>query len=81
MGFVCEFGKEGRGRFEKKMNDQVGEIEENERGGFGGLAFLQIQNPPHLEELKNCIGGGFWRINMNSSNLIYVVIIFLKLKI
>jgi len=49
--------------------------------GFGGLAFLQIQNPPHLEELKNFIGGGFWRVSMNSSNLINVVIIFLKLKI
>jgi len=35
-------------------------------------------------ELKNCIGGGvfgFWKVYMNSSNLIYVVISFLKLKI
>jgi hypothetical protein len=33
-----------------------------------------------LRELKNCIGGGFWRFYMNS-NSIYVVIVFLKLKI
>jgi len=49
--------------------------------GFGGELFFIILNPPHLWELKNCIGGGFWRVNMNSSNLIYIVIIFLKLKI
>jgi len=37
-----------------------------------------------LGELKNCIGGGFGgfeRVYMNSSNLIYVVVTFLKLKI
>jgi len=31
--------------------------------------------------LKICIGGGFERVYMNSLNLIYVVLIFLKLKI
>jgi len=49
--------------------------------GFGDSFFFIIQNLPHLGELKNCIVWGFWRIYMNSSNLIYVVIIFLKLKI
>jgi len=29
----------------------------------------------------NCIGGVFWKVYINSSDLIYVVIIFLKLKI
>jgi len=54
---------------------------------FGGLFFFIIQNHLHLGQLKNCIGGwfffggGVWRVYMNSSNLIYVVIIFLKLKI
>jgi len=49
---------------------QSGKIEDIERRSFflGG-------------ELKNCIGGGFGRVYMNSSNLIYVDIIFLKLKI
>ena len=42
---------------------------------------LIIKNPPHLGELKNCIGGGFWGVYMNFSNSIYVVIIFLKLKV
>ena len=23
---------------------------------------LIIKNPPHLGELKNCIGGGFWEV-------------------
>jgi len=59
----------------------VKEIEENGRGGHWGLIFFIIQNSPHLGELKSCIGGWFWRVYMNSSNLIYVVIIFLKLKI
>jgi len=52
-----------------------------EERALGGLFFFKIQNPPHLRELKNCIGGGFWGVYMDSSNLIYVVIIFLKLKI
>ena len=30
--------------------------------GFGGSFFFIILNPPHLWELKNCIGGEFWRI-------------------
>jgi hypothetical protein len=48
--------------------------------GFGGSFFFIIQNPPHLGELKNCIGGLFLGADINSLNLIYVVIIFLKLK-
>jgi len=31
LGFVCEFGGEGRGRLGKKRNEQVKEIEENGR--------------------------------------------------
>jgi hypothetical protein len=34
-----------------------------------------------LVELKNCIGGVFWRVYMDFSNLIYVVVIFVKFKI
>jgi len=52
--------------------------------GFVRFIFLQNIKPSSFGELKNCIGGGFWgfgRVYMNSSNLIYVVIIFLKLKI
>jgi len=26
---------------------------------LGGLFFFIVQNPSHLGELKNCIGGGF----------------------
>jgi len=40
--------------------------------------FFYKQNPPHLKEVKNYIGGGFWMDYMNSLNLIYVVIIFFK---
>jgi len=55
------------------------EIEENGRGEFWGVNFLFIiQNPPHLEELKNCIGVRFLRVYMNSTNLIYVAMIFLN---
>jgi len=53
-------------------------------GALGGLFFLQNIKPFLFGELKNCIGEGFWRfkrVYMNSSNLFYVVIIFLKLKL
>jgi len=49
--------------------------------GFGGLTFLRNTKPSSFRELKNCIAEGFWRVYMISSNLIYVVIFFLKLKI
>jgi len=58
----------------------VEEIEDIERRGFGGIIFLQNIKPSSLGELKNCIGEGFERVYMNSSNLIYIVLIFLKLK-
>jgi hypothetical protein len=29
---------------------------------LGGLVFFIIQNPLNLEERKNCIGGGVWRV-------------------
>jgi len=47
-------------------------------GYWGGLFFFKILNPPHFGELQNFIGGGFCGVYMNSSNLLYVVIIFLK---
>jgi hypothetical protein len=53
----------------------VEEIEENERGWHWGLTFLHNIKFSSFGELTNCIGGGFWRVYMNSSNLI------LKLKI
>jgi len=59
-----------------KMNEQVEEIEENLKGGFWGLTFLHNTKSSSFGELKNCIGGGFWMVYINSSNLIYVVIIF-----
>jgi len=51
--------------------------------GFEGLTFLHNIKLSSFGELKNCIGGGFglWRVYMNFSNLIYVVLLFLKLKI
>jgi len=39
LGFVCEFGGEGRERLGKKMNEQVEEIEENERRELWGVNF------------------------------------------
>ena len=55
------------------------EIEDIGRRGITGLIFLQNIKSSLFEELKNCIEGGFEMVYMNSSNLIYVVIIFLKL--
>jgi hypothetical protein len=46
----------------------------------GSFCFI-IQNFLNLVELKNCIGGRFWRIYMNYSNSINVVIRFSKLKL
>jgi len=74
-------GKGGDG-FGGKRKYRVDEIEDFGIGGIWGvLFFFIIQNPPNLGELKNCIGGGFWRVYMISSNPIYVIIIFLKLKL
>jgi hypothetical protein len=50
----------------------------------GDSFFFIIQNPPHLEKLKIYVGGrfwGFWKVYMNYSNLIYVIIILLVIKI
>jgi len=44
-----------------------------------GLVFI-IRNLSNLEELKNCHGWSFW-ILYKFSNLMYIIIIFLKLKI
>jgi len=40
----------------------VEEIKENRRGGIGRLIFLHNTKPYLFEELKNCIGGGFWGV-------------------
>jgi len=57
----------------------VEEIDDIDRGRL--LGFIFRHNPHRLEEFKNCIGERFWRVYMSFSNLIYVVKIFLKLKI
>jgi len=53
--------------------------------GFGGLTFLHNTKPSSFGGTKKFVldegFGGFWRVYMNSSNLTYVVILFLKLKI
>ena len=56
--------------------------------GFWGLIFFQNIKHSSFGSLKNCSGslkkkcsgGGFWWVYVNSLNLIYVVIIFLKLE-
>jgi len=40
----------------------VEKIEDIERRGFGGLIFLQNIKSFSFGELKNCIGGRFWRV-------------------
>jgi len=83
LGFVCEFGGEWRGDFEKKK--KVEETEDIWRRGFGGLIFLQNIKLSSFEEIKKIIFEegfrGFGRVYINSSNLIFIVIIFLKLNI
>jgi hypothetical protein len=58
-GFVCEFGGEEKGGFGKKEGARG-----KNRGFWEGRVlrdsfFFIIQNPPNLEELKNCIGESF----------------------
>jgi len=78
-------GEGRRGYKKKKEKKKEGESERNRRHWEGsalrGSFFFIIQNSSHLRELKNCIRKRFWRIYMNSLNLIFVVIIFLKFKI
>jgi len=40
----------------------VEETYDIEGKALGVSFFFIIQNPPHLGELKICIGGGFWGI-------------------
>jgi len=61
-------------------------LEEKGGEGFGKKKGANGRNRGQLEPKgfwrnSNYIRGGFWGVYMNSSNLIYVVIIFLKLKI
>jgi hypothetical protein len=74
---------EGKGREGKtKKEETSGRSREVWEGrSLEGYFFFITQKPPNLGELKNCIGwwfGGVWRVYMNSSNLINVVIIFLN---
>jgi len=58
------------------LKDQVEEIDDIEKESF----FLIIQNPLIWGDSKIVLTenfGGFWEVYMNSSNLIYVVIILL----
>jgi hypothetical protein len=66
VGLVCEFGGERMGGILVKRKEQVEIIEDFGRGDFW--------------RNSNCIGGDFWRVYINSSNLIYLVRIFSKLK-
>jgi hypothetical protein len=66
---------DGEDRFRKKK----GRITRRNKGiweerSLVGSFFFIKQKPPNLLELKICIGGGFWRVYMISSNLIYVII-------
>ena len=56
-------------------------IEENGRGGLGGLTFLHNTKLSSFGGTKKLYWMRVWRVYMNSSNLIYVVILFLKLKL
>jgi len=59
-------------------------IEDIGGGVLRSLYFFQNIKPTSIGELKNLLEesfGGVERVYVNSSNLIYVVIIFLKLKI
>jgi len=40
----------------------VEEIDDNERKRFWGFIFLHDTKSSSFGELKNCIGGGFWRV-------------------
>jgi hypothetical protein len=81
MGFVCEFGKEGREEVWKKGMSKWKKYMTIEGEVFVGLIFLHNTKLSSYGELKNCIEWEFLRVYMNSSNLIDFVIIFLKLKI
>jgi hypothetical protein len=70
-------GKGGEG-FEKKEEISGRNNEVWEGRSFEGYFFFITQKPLNLGELKNCIGWGVWRVYMNSSNFINVVITFLN---
>jgi len=59
----------------------VEEIEKNGREGFGGLTFLNNTKLSSFGNSKIVSKGDFGGFYINSSNLIYFIIIFLKLKI
>jgi len=54
-------GREGR--VLEKKEGASGRNKRNWEGrALGGLFFFIIPNHPHLGELKNCIGGGFFGV-------------------
>ena len=65
----------------KKRKEQVEEIDDIERRGFWGFIFLHNTKPSSFGGTQKLYWRGFWSVYMSSSNLTYVVIIFLKLKI
>jgi len=73
LGFACEFREKEREMVlkEKKVS---GRNREHWKRSFGGFIFILFFKYKSLLVL-----GGFGRVYMTSSNLIYVVIIFLKL--
>jgi len=48
-----------RGLKKKERSEKNGELWEGR--ALRDLVFFIIQNSPNLGELRNCIGGGFWR--------------------
>jgi len=62
---VCEFGEE-RGELWKKGRSRK-EIGNFEMGGFEVIIIVPNTKSLLFGELKNYIGGRFWRVYMNSS--------------
>ena len=63
----------------EKRKEQVEEIDDIERR-FWGFIFIHNTKSSSFGVTQK-LYWGFWRVYMNSSNLIYIVIVFLKLKI
>jgi len=54
---------DGKGWIDLKKKEGVGGKNRGQwKEGFLGLIFLQIIKSSSFGELKNCIGGGFWRV-------------------
>lgn len=69
------------GRTCKKRKEEVERMKSFGRWGPLGFSFLHNIKSSQFGGLKNCIVRGVWRVWVNFSNSIYVVIILSKLKI